>query len=46
MTAERRAERVVALGFDYGAQPKSRVDRCNLCGATAFTGLTHRDGVA
>ena len=38
-----RAERIVALGFDYGAQPKSRVERCNLCGATAFTGLTHRD---
>ena len=43
MTPGRRAERIVALGFDYGAQPKSRVDRCNLCGATAFTGLTHRD---
>ena len=38
-----RAERIAALDFDYGAQPKARVDRCNLCGGTVFVGLTHRD---
>ena len=43
MTAEGRAERVVALAFDYGAQPKSRVERCNLCGSTVFIELAHRD---
>lgn len=43
MTPGRRAERIVALGFDYGAQPKSRVDGCNLCGGSAFIVLTHRD---
>lgn len=38
-----RAERIAALAFDYGAQPKARVDRCNLCGGSVFVGLTHRD---
>ena len=40
--AERRA-RIGALDFDYVAQPKRRVEHCNLCGASAFIVLTHRD---
>lgn len=27
------AERIAALAYDYAAQPKERVDACNLCGA-------------
>ena len=38
-----RADRIAALAFDYSAQPKGRVERCNLCGGSAFVGLTHRD---
>ncbi len=38
-----RRERVDALGFDYLAQERTRVARCNLCGESAFTVLTHRD---
>jgi SAM-dependent methyltransferase len=38
-----RAERIAALDFDYLAQPKARVERCNLCGGSVFIGLTHRD---
>jgi SAM-dependent methyltransferase len=38
-----RAERIAALAFDYAAQPKARVERCNLCGGAMFIGLTHRD---
>jgi SAM-dependent methyltransferase len=40
--AERR-DRIAALAFDYGAQPKTPVERCNLCGCDAFIVLTHRD---
>lgn len=42
-TSPSRQERIAALGFDYEAQERARVDRCNLCGGTAFTVLTHRD---
>lgn len=38
-----RAERITALRFDYAAQPKRPVDRCNLCAGSGFVGLTHRD---
>jgi 2-polyprenyl-3-methyl-5-hydroxy-6-metoxy-1,4-benzoquinol methylase len=38
-----RAERIAALAFDYDGQPKARVESCNLCGGSAFVGLTHRD---
>jgi len=38
-----RVERIAALAFDYQAQPRVRVDRCNLCGGSVFVGLTHRD---
>src|SRR5687768_11294998 len=42
-TTEERWERIEALGFDYAAQEWMLVERCNLCGASAFTVLTHRD---
>ena len=42
LLAERR-DRIAALGFDYGAQPKTNVERCNLCGCDALVVLTHRD---
>jgi SAM-dependent methyltransferase len=38
-----RSERIAALDFDFAAQPKARVERCNLCGGCVFVGLTHRD---
>jgi 2-polyprenyl-3-methyl-5-hydroxy-6-metoxy-1,4-benzoquinol methylase len=41
-SAERR-DRIAALGFDYGAQEKTAVDRCNLCGGGMFVVLAHRD---
>jgi SAM-dependent methyltransferase len=42
-SSDTRAERIAALAFDYRAQPKVRVERCNLCGGSVFVGLTHRD---
>jgi hypothetical protein len=42
VAADRR-ERIAALAFDYAAQEKQAVERCNLCGATKFVVLTHRD---
>ena len=38
-----RADRIAAVAFDYDAQPKQRVERCNLCGGTVFVTLVHRD---
>lgn len=38
-----RRDRIAALPYDYAAQPKTRVERCNLCGNTGFVVLTHRD---
>ena len=38
-----RTQRIAALAFDYGSQPKTRTEVCNLCGGAAFVGLTHRD---
>ena len=38
-----RDQRIAALGYDYRAQPKQTVPRCNLCGGSAFLQLTHRD---
>jgi 2-polyprenyl-3-methyl-5-hydroxy-6-metoxy-1,4-benzoquinol methylase len=40
--AERR-ERIAALDYDYAAQPREWVTACNLCGASTFVVLTHRD---
>jgi 2-polyprenyl-3-methyl-5-hydroxy-6-metoxy-1,4-benzoquinol methylase len=41
--SDERRERIEALGYDYAAQPTTALDACNLCGATVFVGLTHRD---
>jgi predicted O-methyltransferase YrrM len=38
-----RRERIEALGYQYQAQPREAVTACNLCGATTFLVLTHRD---
>ena len=38
-----RQARIAALGYDYLSQPREAVDACNLCGASAFVVLTHRD---
>lgn len=38
-----RDARIASLGYDYVAQPKEAVTRCNLCGAARFVILTHRD---
>jgi SAM-dependent methyltransferase len=38
-----RRDRIAALDFDYAAQEKARVERCNLCGSSVFTVLTHKD---
>jgi 2-polyprenyl-3-methyl-5-hydroxy-6-metoxy-1,4-benzoquinol methylase len=45
MTAglQERHARIAALGYDYAAQPKEAVDTCNLCDASTFVVLTHRD---
>lgn len=40
---EARRQRVAALPFDYAVQPKSAVDRCNLCGGASFVVISHRD---
>jgi SAM-dependent methyltransferase len=41
-TADRQ-ERIESVGFDYAAQPKNRVDRCNLCGGRLLVVVAHRD---
>jgi len=38
-----RRERLAALGYDYAAQPKERLEACNLCGARALTTICHSD---
>lgn len=38
-----RSQRIDALGYDYAAQPVEPVLACNLCGASTFVVLTHRD---
>jgi 2-polyprenyl-3-methyl-5-hydroxy-6-metoxy-1,4-benzoquinol methylase len=38
-----RHDRIAALAFDYHAQERARVERCNLCDGDVFTVLTHRD---
>lgn len=38
-----RAERIAALHYDYAAQSKQFVERCNLCSASNWTILTHVD---
>src|SRR5258706_3482175 len=38
-----RGARIAALDFNYASQPKQAVTACNLCGATEFVVLSHRD---
>ncbi len=38
-----RDSRIAALGYDYAAQPSEALTHCNLCGASTFIVLTHRD---
>jgi 2-polyprenyl-3-methyl-5-hydroxy-6-metoxy-1,4-benzoquinol methylase len=38
-----RRERIAALDYDYASQPKQAQQTCNLCGASEFVILTHRD---
>jgi 2-polyprenyl-3-methyl-5-hydroxy-6-metoxy-1,4-benzoquinol methylase len=42
-TIEDRRTRIAGLAWDYASQPKARVATCNLCGASTFVTLTHRD---
>ncbi len=42
ITTDRR-ERIAALDYDYASQPKQAQQTCNLCGASEFVVLTHRD---
>jgi 2-polyprenyl-3-methyl-5-hydroxy-6-metoxy-1,4-benzoquinol methylase len=42
ITTDRR-ERIAALDYDYASQPKQAQQTCNLCGASEFIILTHRD---
>ena len=42
ISRERRA-RIAALDYDYAAQPKQALTACNLCGASEFVVLAHRD---
>ena len=42
VTTDRR-ERITALDYDYASQPKQAQQACNLCGASEFVILTHRD---
>ena len=46
MNTEARTERdrrIAALGYDYASQPKDVLESCNLCGASVFAVMTHRD---
>ena len=38
-----RKQRIDALSFDFAAQPRERLESCNLCGGRRFVTLTHRD---
>jgi 2-polyprenyl-3-methyl-5-hydroxy-6-metoxy-1,4-benzoquinol methylase len=42
-TVPGRSQRIAALDYDYAAQPREAVERCNLCGSSSFVVLTHRD---
>ena len=41
--SQERKQRIEALGYDYGAQPRELVTTCNLCGQSRFITITHRD---
>ena len=42
MSPDRRA-RIAALDYDYASQPKQALTSCNLCAASEFVVLAHRD---
>ena len=42
-TLDDRRARIEALAYDYTAQPKAAVTACNLCGASEFVVVSHRD---
>ena len=42
LSPDRRA-RIAALDYNYASQPKLAVTSCNLCGASEFVVLAHRD---
>ncbi len=42
-TDRSRVSRIAALGYDYIEQPSQVHDACNLCGATRFVTVSHRD---
>ena len=42
VSADRRA-RIAALEYDYASQSKQALTSCNLCGASEFVVLAHRD---
>jgi SAM-dependent methyltransferase len=41
--APERRDRIAAFGYDYAAQPHEALSSCNLCAATTFAIVTHRD---
>lgn len=42
-TSAGRAARIASVNFDYAAQPREPVERCNLCGRSQFVVIAHRD---
>ena len=38
-----RRTRIAAVDYDYASQPKQALGSCNLCGASEFVVLAHRD---
>jgi 2-polyprenyl-3-methyl-5-hydroxy-6-metoxy-1,4-benzoquinol methylase len=42
-TSPDRRARIAALEYDYESQPKQALTACNLCGASEFVVLAHRD---
>lgn len=38
-----RSERITALGYRYGDQPKRAIANCNLCGVDRFVVIAHSD---
>jgi 2-polyprenyl-3-methyl-5-hydroxy-6-metoxy-1,4-benzoquinol methylase len=41
--SEERASRIASLDYDYAAQPKQRIEACNLCGSETRAVVAHRD---
>lgn len=43
LLTDEREKRIRALGYDYVSLPKERIERCNLCGETAFVAVAYSD---